>query len=186
MKLYNQGYVVQGKYKNIYTSELSNYYGVEKYFSWPLDNDDSSESKYLNKLLWENWFCYQNQLETVPSIEFLRAYVQQCDARSIPTTILKLEAAVPTTFSVDELPIQEIIGFDCIVGVHLSYLNIASSYMMVHFPLSYSKINSYGLFYNWEDAQSYIKEYEQLRNSGENLEYGLNPLPVRLSTITDI
>lgn len=182
-ELFNQGYIVQGCSENIYTSRLLSYYGIERFFSWPLEMDSSMISKKLNEQAFNEWLCYGHRYETIPSIFYLKQYVTHCKALSIPTIVLKLEAIIPPAFEVEELHSIKYLGFDCLAGIRLSYLNIEADYLNTYFSPFAQKLNNKGLFDSYEYAEEYIKHYEKQCLKDNSLENGNDAMPVRLSIV---
>ncbi len=183
-KLYNNGYVVKGLFKNEYTSFLDNYRGIESFVSWPLDdNDDDLISKELQEEAWNKWFAYQDILEVVPERDYLFRYINHCHELGIDTMILQIETPNNSQIALDNLKVIEVLGFDCIAGVRLSYLNLEPRYFKEHFLGLYQKLNSNRLFNAIGETKDFIDAYKRLLDEGENLECVDNPVPARLSVV---
>lgn len=181
--LYNNGYVVKGLIKNQYTSLIDCYRGMESFVSWPLDDFDDLLSKELQDEAWDKWFAYHDILEVVPEKEYLSKYVNHCKELGIETMILKIETPNNNQISLDSLKIIEELGFDCITGVQLSYLNLEPSYFEKRFFRTYQKLNSNRLLNTIDEIYEFLDVYNRLLDEGENLEYGDNPVPAFLSVV---
>ena len=179
-KIFNYGYVVKGVMKNQYSSLLNDYWGTESFVIWPLRDFDDNLSKKLEEESWKSWFLYQI-VEAVPSKEYLVRYINHCKNLGIETIIVKIETLFENHIVIDNLEVIEVLGYDCICGLQLSYLNLDREFMQKKFPTAYKKLNSNGLFNDIEDAYDFLDQYNNLLSKGENLEYGSNPFPVRLS-----
>lgn len=183
MQLFNNGFVIQGLYKNEYTSLLKSYNGIESFVSWPLSNFDDIVSKQLEAEAWNKWFSYIDALETVPDKEYLIRYATHCNELGIKTRVLEIDTANSSHKVSDDLHLIETLGFDCIGGIQLSYLNLDTSYFKKHFPQLYMTLNKHGLFDSYDNACKFLEKYNDLLEQGENLESYATPLPVRLSIV---
>lgn len=181
--LYNNGYLIKGLDDSQQTSPLNEYRGIEKFISWPLDYEQDNISKELQQEAFDKWFSYQNVLEVVPEKEFLLKYVCHCQRLKIKTTILKVQTFNDFPTAKTELKVKEILGFDCIVGTQLSYLNLDPLYFKDKFPGLFSRLNSNRLFSTIQDAEQFISQYNKLVDSGENLENCGLPVVALLSTV---
>ena len=130
---------------------------------------------------WDKWFAYQNVLEVVPERNYLSRYVNHCNELGIDTMILQIETPNNNQIAFDKLKVIEVLGFDCIAGVRLSYLNLEPGYFEKHFSGIYQKLNANMLFNSMDDIHDFLDIYEKLLNEGENLENGDNRLLVYLS-----
>lgn len=182
-KLVNNGYLIQGLYKNERTSLLEHYEGVEKYVSWPLRDMDDYKSKLLEEEAWDSWFGYKNILEVIPSKAYLIKYKNHCIEKGLNIRILKVETPIYNQLAIDELKVSNVLGFDCIEGIQLSYLNLDNLFFQHQFPSVYEKLNKYGLFDTIEYVYEFLRQYDKLLDEGVNLEYGSSPTPARLSTV---
>lgn len=181
INLYNNGYVV--KAQNKYITFDTNYCGIECFSSWPLDDFFDYTSKALQNEAWEKWFGYQNVLEIVPEKDYLIRYINHCNELRIKTIIFKVETPKNTQIALDELKVIQVLGFDCITGVNLSYLNMNPEAFSMKFNKSFFQLNSNHLFDTLNDAYDFLYRYNELMEAGENLEYGENPTPARLSIV---
>lgn len=182
-RLYNNGYVIKGLFKNKYTSLLDSYRGIENFVSWPLDDFNDSLSNQLKAEAWDKWFAFQGVLEVVPEKDYLSRYINHCNELNINTMILQLETPNNNQTANDNLKTIEVLGFDCITGVNLSYLNLEPRYFEEHISEMYLKLNANRLFNTIDETYMFLDTYNRLLNEGENLETGYNPIPVRLSVV---
>lgn len=181
--LYNNGYVVMGLQKNESSSTLVNFRGVEGFVAWPLRNYNDSLSKSLEDEAWDNWFGYEDVLEVVPQNDYLFRYVNHCKSNKINTIIMQIESPKCNQITTEPLEIIEVLGYDCITGVQLSYLNLLPDFLKKHFPTTYLKLNSNGLCDNIEDIYFFLDTYNFLLSQGMDLEHGPNPIPAKLSIV---
>lgn len=182
-KLYNNGYVVQGLFKDEYTSILDSYRGIESFVSWPLDNFNDTISKKLQDEAWVKWFSYNDILEVTPERDYLNRYINHCNELGINTMILQIETPYNNQIAIDDLKIKKVLGFDCITGVRLSYLNLEPKYLEEHFLEIYKKLNVYRLLNTIDEIYDFLKIYNRLLDEGENLEYSGSPVPACLSVV---
>ena len=182
-KLYNNGYVVKGIYKDKFSSTAPEYRGIECYPSWPLSEYSDDRSKKLQDEIWNRWFAYQDILELVPTRDFLSRYIKHCEQLNIPTTILQIETPNNYQLAVDQLNEVELLGYDCIAGVNLSYLNLEPGYFEKYFGAIYYNLNDNKLCKTLNDVYVFWDRYYQLLMAGENLEIGPSPIPARLSIV---
>lgn len=183
MQLYNCGYIVQRSDNEHNFASNSIYKGVEHFQSWPLKRMDDKISIELEGEAWNKWFSYTNSIETVPDKDFLLRYVSHCNRNNISTTVIKVEILESSFIRSDELRVIEVLGFDCIVGSSLSYLNLTEESLKKYFYKTYLKLNKNGLCKNVDDIHEFLREYNNLLNQGINLESYGNPFPARLSRV---
>lgn len=181
MQLYNNGYVVQGLYKNDYTSDVIGYRGIQEFYSWPLSKCVDSISKALEEEAYSKWFAYHDILYVVPEKDYLARYINHCRYLGIDTQILQIETPRNNQVAIDTLEIIEVLGFDCITGVYISYLNLEPDYFQKMLYTTYSKLNNNYICKNIDDTYEFLNAYERLLSEGENLEWEYNPVPARLS-----
>ena len=181
--LYNNGYVVMGLQKNSFSSTLDGFRGVDSFVSWPLKDYNDSLSKSLEDEAWDKWFGFKDVLEVVPQKDYLIRYVNHCKDNKLDTIILQLETPNCNQIAIVQLDVLEVLGFDCITGVQLSYLNLLPDFLQEHFPVAYVKLNSNGLCDSIDDAYKYLETYNKLLSQGIDLEHGPNPVPAKLSIV---
>lgn len=178
-KLFNNGYTIV----KVNHSCVSGYNGVENHLSWPLDNYNDVDSLRLQNEAWEKWFSYQDVYELVPEKDYLIRYIDHCKKLRIDVTILQIETPKSNQLAVDLFEVKEVLGFDCITGINLSYLNIDPDYFNTHFGTLSKKLNNNRLFDTLEDTYEFLNIYNSLLGEGENLEHGFNPNPALLSIV---
>lgn len=181
--LFNNGYVVKGLYENLFSATRDNYWGIDSFAVWPLRDLDDKISKELEDKAWDTWFSYQDVLEVVPSKEYLIEYTNHCKDLGIETIIIQIETPDSTQVALDNLEVVDVLGFDCITGIQLSYLNLDSDSMKELFPDTYKKLNSKGLCNSIDEVYEFLDRYNQMLSRGVNLEYGEDPVPARLSIV---
>ena len=182
-QLYNNGYVVMALAKNLISSSTGGFCGVDSYVSWPLKEYDDNLSRKLENEAWDKWFGFVDVLEVVPNRDYLIRYINHCETIGIKTIILQIETPRNSQIATDYLEVTKVLGFDCIEGVQLSYLNLLPSYMRETFPKTYHKLNSNGLCDNIDDVYEFLDTYNIMLLQGANLEHGSNPTPAKLSVV---
>lgn len=183
MKLFNSGYIVQQLQNDSCLAANPMYKGVERFQSWPLKRMSDKTSIELEEEAWNKWFSCTDSIETVTDKNFLLRYVLHCCYNNIDTVIIKVETSRSNTAEPDELHVIEVLGFDCIVGSDLSYLNVTEECLKKYFFKTYRKLNKNGLCENAEDVYEFLQDYNDLLKQGVNLEsYGM-PFPARLSVV---
>lgn len=157
--------------------------GVEGFVSWPLKNCNDRFSKSLEDEAWDKWFGFEDVLEVVPQKDYLTRYVNHCKINKLDTIVLQIETPNCNQMAIDPLEIVEVLGFDCITGVQLSYLNLLPDFFQEHFPITYLKLNSNGLCDNIDDVYYFLETYDKLLSQGVNLEHSYHPIPAKLSIV---
>ncbi len=182
-KLFNNGYVVKGIIKNQWTSFVQDFRGIDEFVSWPLDDFDDEVSKNLRNEAWDRWFGFPDVLEVVPERDYLNRYVDHCIAMGVGPLIFQIETPNRAQTTEEHLDVLEVLGFDCILGVSISYLNLEPKYFAERFGELYQKLNKNRLFNTIEETDAFLNIYNRLLENGENLEHGPNPIPARLSIV---
>lgn len=183
MKLYNSGYIVQQINDSASLAANSIYKGVEFFSSWPLKRLTDRTSIELEEEAWKKWFGYTDSIETVTDKNYLFRYVSHCCNNDIDTTIIKVETLKSNIVEPDELSVIKVLGFDCIVGSNLSYLNLTEDCLKNLFNKTYNKLNKNGLCETADDVFEFLKDYNCLLKQGINLESYGKPFPARLSVV---
>lgn len=159
MKLYNRGYIVQQIQDNTSLAANSLYKGVELFPSWPLKRLTDRTSIELEEEAWNKWFSYTDSIETVTDKNYLLRYVSHCCSNDIDTRIIKVETLKSSAVKPDELVVTKVLGFDCIVGSNLSYLNLTADCLKKLFNKTYNKLNTNGLCETSGDLFEFLKDY---------------------------
>lgn len=184
MKMFNNGYIVQELCNNSYSLANTMYKGIEYSPSWPLKTQEDNVSVELEKEAWTRWFSYTDSLGTVTDKDFVKRYVSHCYHNKIKTKIIMVEVSSPSYVEPDELHFIEELGFDCIGGSELSYLNVTEECLKKYFFKTYQKLNKNGICENEFDAIEFLQNYSRLLKQGVNLESYGTPVVARLSLVS--
>jgi hypothetical protein len=96
---------------------------------------------------------------------------------------MKIETPRDNQRAFDQLRVDEVLGFDCITGVDMSYFDIGKEGFIELFPTTYCKLNSNFLCSTQEDVFEFLEAYNRKLSEGYNLEHGDNPVPALLSIV---
>jgi hypothetical protein len=172
MELYKNGYVV---------ARMN--YNNKAYDAWPLsDMSDDKMALSLTDKAYDEWFIKYHMHQIVPDLNYAQSYRSYCEKIDIPVQLLLFEL-LDHTFTVnDDTEIIEVVGFDCLATVYLSYLQTADSFKN---DLLQNNIvlNSSGLANSLEDILRFIKIRKSVIASGVNLEDFWEETPAKISII---
>ena len=96
--------------------------------------------------------------------------------------ILKIETPKDSQLAIDDLDVVEVLGFDCITSVDLSYLDMDPK-GIIGLERMFIRLNPNHLFDTINDAYEFLDIYNKLLSEGVNLEYGDNLVPALLSVV---
>lgn len=190
LKLFNNGYIVKSLFyapHRMYPPKNERYRGVGYGTSWPLDYYDDKLSKIFEKESMSKWFGYHDIIEAVPERYYLEKYVSHCNTLGIQTQILMIESPKDISLAIDSLKVTEYLGFDCICGVHYSYLTMDIDYYdeeCTYFGITANKLNVNGLCNSIDDIYRHIEIRNHLLELEEPLELDDGAFPARLSIVT--
>lgn len=188
MNIYNNGYVVKGKFRTIYSQDFDNYRGIGCYTSWPLNEyeDKDNLAKILSKESEERWFSFvDTTFLTVPEKDFIRRYVEHCNTLNVETVIYQIETPKNIQLATDLLEIVEILGWDCLATAQYSYLadEAYNSFNLKPLKKFKQRINKNSLFDSIDDVWEFIEVRNNLLKQGVNLEDYYEAIPARISIV---
>lgn len=191
--LYNNGYVVKGKYKHeLYSQEWPGYLGIGSYTSWPLqyldgfdDINEEIEELYISSskgyFLDAKYKSFPRTLCFVQDEAFIKKYINICEKQQIRTITFRLESEIEAEVRTTMFPVVETLGWDCIAQSYYSYLDELFD-LDVESKLV-SKLNKNGLFDCIEDVKQFVAMREAAILNGVNLEDAFEPIPGKLSIV---
>ena len=182
IQLFNNGYVVQSLHSEPLVSSRE-YRGIENYTSWPLEEFDDAISRDLTNEAWEKWFSFYDTFELVPDKSYLERYIRQCNKLKLNVMVIQIETPFRSKVTPDYLKAKEVLGYDCITGVRLSYLTLESAYFQKYFNRAFNRLNKNGLLSNVDDFEEFLETYNDLLMKGENLENSGDPCLALLSIV---
>lgn len=187
-KFYKNGFVVKS-YEETWPNSTSNYLGIGRYFTWPLDTYTDNLSKKLNSEALERWLGYQDhRLQVIPDVEYLQRYIKHCKDLEIEIFCLEIESFSNTITTQATLNSSEFMGYDYVdVDMCTSclyddlYENDVYNYK--YFKDIDLRLNNYGIFSTLKDMALYLQKRERLvEEIGENEDY-ICPTIVRLNKV---
>jgi hypothetical protein len=98
--------------------------------------------------------------------------------------IIQVETNRINQIAQDQLKVVEVLGYDCLTDVDLSYLDLLPETFSELFPETFKKLNHHRLCNTLDDAYEFLESYDRLLAAGENLEHENNPTPALLSIVT--
>ena len=181
MRLINNGYVVQDLNWSIF--DQNSYKGVQKFKSWPLRKYNDNESIMLEDFAWKKWFAFHGCFEIIPDVNFIKKYIDHCNQLGIEIRLLQIELPIKQMVTASKLSVKNVLGYDCVAGIEMSYLCMHKQDLKKYFPTSSLKINNNGLFDRIEDSYEFLSCYHKLINEGVNLEDWGDPIPAKISEV---
>ncbi|MDD4476280.1 MAG: hypothetical protein PHV95_10960 [Eubacteriales bacterium] len=183
MKFYNNGYLIKGLFRKEFSSTIEGYRGVGSYVSWPLDYFDDDISKALEQEANDKFFCFENLLWLIPEKNYIIRYIDHCKEINIEPLIMQIDTPRKSRLPIEQLNVIEVLGYDCITSVNVSYLDLEPQVFKKLFHKTYSKLNCNYLFDSTDDVFDFLNNYNKLLSNGIDLEQGNNPIPAMLSIV---
>lgn len=192
------GFVIQhtNDNSNYPFQDVIPYKGLGRYDSWPLFYEKDEKSKLLTHEAGDKWFnLFYNDyddkyaLAVVPSPDFLRKYIEVCEAKKIKIRIIRVETnrSIPAA---DEIKLETIfLGFDYVTSqsfFSVLYDDLYALEVPEKLQRFTTLLNSNGMFSCEEDLYAYVKSRDDVINDGYNLETHGDFCMMKISLIKDI
>ena len=184
MYLYKNGYIIKSFEENMFYCGHSFYRGIGRYYTWPLDMCTDEKSRQLNDEALSRWFGYTDKrLWVIPSVPFVRRYMEHARNMNRDTFCLMVESTNSTPVITEELPVEKVLGYEyadtdmqtSILWDDINSMDEHQAEQMI------AQLNENGLFSSDEKLMHYIQMRERFQK--ERAEQYFSPVIVRLSMI---
>jgi hypothetical protein len=182
---YFNGYMVQELKENIYNQNTSNYSGVARYISWPLDQFQDKFADEINAIVQKDWSVYYQYVTAIYSMDLLRKYIDICLARQLHIRILKVSTNCDNPLS-NEVICGKFLGYD--YGFMQSPYSVLYDEIILGYKAKFGHLkmllNENGLLNNENDLWLYTNTRRNLITDGEHLENPSELYAFRLEEIS--
>jgi hypothetical protein len=159
------------------------YFGISRFMSWPLENEDDDLSKTLTEdteKLFNRWYDAEKakyMLAVIPYIDLCLDYLAACDCKGIKTRVLFCRTDREFSEWIGEIPVGELLGYDYATsrGFYSTILDDllpepVNKTMDKHKAL----LNACRLFNSEPEVDAYIKDRQALVETGLEIEDDLD------------
>ena len=165
---YNNGVIVQNIAEQL--SSNTNYMGLSRFQSWPLEKCLEGEAKKISEKLCDQWLRYYNyrgrqiySLNSITSYQLFQSYVKLCEKNSLRIIGIETEYDFYERMSFDFD--KDFLGYDFIYPTSDYYSALGDEYDIVDELGFTGELNSNGLF---DDVEA-LKHFIEVRNNKQKL-----------------
>lgn len=173
--------------------KLTPYLGIGRFVSWPLNKIDSKISKALTEEAEERWFNYYHEdkyaLAVVPSMDYIKRYLNECKKLKIKTRVLYIETTRETPRCLEKISKLKFLGYDYATSQDFFsalYDDLYGSDTPSNLVYFKNQLNSNGLFNNENDLICYVESRNKSIADGYELECFGDFCKFKISLVSDL